>query len=142
MPNYFYLRDAPNGERIVAGLKELRKQLDDELAPLTLDNSMRLATWNIREFDSEAYGDRVEDSYYFIAEIISRFDIVAIQEVRRDLRALETLMKHLGYNWRYLVSDTTEGTDARHNLGNNERLAYVYDTRKVRFTGLAGELVL
>lgn len=43
----------------------------------------------------------------------------------------------LGWQWRYLVTDTTEGEP-----GNNERLAFLYDTRKVRFTGLAGELVL
>ena len=65
------------------------------------------------------------------------FDLVAVQEVRRDLTALKQLMKRLGWPWRYLVTDTTEGKP-----GNDERLAFVYDSRKVRFLGLAGELVL
>src|SRR6478609_3086903 len=80
LPNYFYLRDAPNAQRIIGGLQRLRVQLDAEIPPRSLDKTMRLATWNIREFDSPAYGDRIDDAYYFIAEIISRFDLVAIQE--------------------------------------------------------------
>jgi hypothetical protein len=35
------------------------------------------------------------------------------------------------------VTDVTEGTS-----GNGERIAFLYDTRKVKFTGMAGELVL
>jgi endonuclease/exonuclease/phosphatase family metal-dependent hydrolase len=137
MPNYHSLRDEKNSARIIDGLQRLREQLDTEIPGRSLDKTLRLATWNIREFDSPAYGPRSRDAFYFIAEIVSRFDLVAIQEVRRDLTALQTLMKHLGWQWRYLVTDTTEGEP-----GNDERLAFLYDTRKVRFTGLAGELVL
>lgn len=48
-----------------------------------------------------------------------------------------TLMRHLGWQWKYLETDTTDG-----DPDNDERLAFLYDTRKVRFSGLAGELVL
>lgn len=141
MPNYYHLNDDPNQARIIAGLRRLREQLDAPspvgIPQRSMDRTMRLATWNIREFDSAAYGDRMSDAYYYLAEIISRFDLVAIQEVRRNLDALNTLMNHLGWQWRYLVTDTTEG-----DPGNDERLAFLYDTRKVRFSGLSGELVL
>lgn len=137
MPNYFELRKNPKRARILSGLERLRDQLDTEIPDRSLDKTLRLASWNIREFDSGSYGVRTPDAMYFIAEIISRFDLVAVQEVRRDLEALRKLMRHLGWEWRYLVTDTTEGT-----RGNNERLAFLYDTRKVRFTGLASELVL
>ncbi len=137
MPDYRQLSSETAHERITDGLLRLRDQLDREVPPRTLDSTLRLATWNIRDFDSPSYGTRLPDAYYFLAEVISRFDLVAIQEVNRDLTALETLMAHLGSHWRYLVTDTTEGRP-----GNNERLAFVYDTRTVRFTGLAGELVL
>ena len=137
MPNYADLRRQPKRARILAGLERLRAQLDVEIPGRSLDKTLRLASWNIREFDSESYGSRTPDAMYYIAEIVSRFDLVAVQEVRRDLDALKQLMRHLGWEWRYLVTDTTEGT-----RGNNERLAFLYDTRKVRFTGLAGELVL
>lgn len=136
MPIYVELRNNPDSKRIIEGLERLREQLDSDIPGRSLDATFRLATWNIREFDSPAYGDRTEDALYYIAEIISRFDLVAVQEVRRDLRALEHLLRHLGKDWQYLVTDTTEGA------GNDERLAFLYDSRKVRFTGLAGELVL
>ena len=77
------------------------------------------------------------EAIYYIAEIISRFDIVAIQEVYKDLSGLNRLMKILGGNWKYVFTDVTEG-----DRGNDERLAFVYDRRKLRFSGLAGELVL
>ena len=96
-----------------------------------------LGTWNLREFDSESWGTRLPESYAYIAEVIDRFDLVAVQEVRSDLRALEALLERLGKHWTYLVSDVTEG-----KAGNRERLAFLYDTTKVRFLGIAGELVL
>lgn len=96
-----------------------------------------LATWNIREFDSSSFGKRLEESMYYIAEIIAHFDLVAIQEVRDDLDGLRRLMKLLGKHWQVVFTDVTQGAE-----GNKERMAYVFDTRKVEFGGLAGELVL
>jgi endonuclease/exonuclease/phosphatase family metal-dependent hydrolase len=96
-----------------------------------------LATWNIREFDSGKYGYRSEEPYYYIAEILSQFDLIAIQEVRDGLYPLQNLQRLLGSWWDFLVTDVTLGKS-----GNSERLAYLYDRRKVNFTGLAAELVL
>lgn len=105
--------------------------------PPRAGDKLVLGTWNLREFDSGSWGERLPESLAYIAEIIDRFDLVAVQEVRADLRALKDLQYRLGPNWSYLVSDVTRGT-----AGNQERLAYLYDTRKVRFLGIAGELVL
>lgn len=123
--------------RTLDGLARLRAQLDDEVPPRTQEDTLLLATWNVREFDSKAYGERSLEPLHYIAEVIARFDLVAVQEVRRDLKALERLMQILGRHWSYLVTDVTEGT-----AGNKERMAYVFDTRKVTFGGLASELVL
>jgi len=46
-------------------------------------------------------------------------------------------MRLLGGWWDYLVTDVTLGAS-----GNSERIAFVYDGRKVRFDHLAGELAL
>ena len=136
MPYYAPLTHRQDKDRIIDGLLRLRVQLDDAIPARSLSD-MLLATWNIREFDSPAYGQRTEDAFYFIAEIVSRFDIVAIQEVRRDLTALKRLMRVLGSRWDYIVTDTTGG-----DRGNNERLAYVFDTNRVRPSGLVGEIVV
>jgi exonuclease III len=125
------------GKRIIDRLLKLRQKLQAEIPEKKLESNLLLATWNIREFDSPAYGKRPKEAYYYIAEIVSKFDIIAIQEVREDLEALESLMEILGSYWSYMFTDVTEGKP-----GNGERLAFVFDTRKVKFGGLAGEMVL
>jgi len=72
-----------------------------------------------------------------IAEIVRRFDVVAVQEVRRSAAAFLAMMRALGNSWAYLVTDVTAG-----DPGNSERLAFVYDTTRVRPSGLACELVM
>lgn len=137
MPTYRGLdASKPEGKRTIERTIELRKALK-EIPERTQERTLLLATWNIREFDSTTYGPRMKEALYYIAEIIARFDLVALQEVNRNLDALEDLMKILGDNWSYLITDTTEGTP-----GNDERLAFVYDNRKVKHSGLAGELVI
>lgn len=123
--------------RIVEGLQRLRAQLDAELPARSLESSFLIATWNLREFGGKKYGGRLTDSMYFIAEVISRFDLVAVQEVRADLRALRDLVRLLGKWWDYLVTDVTYGVS-----GNGERMAFLFDKRTVRFDNMAGEVVL
>jgi endonuclease/exonuclease/phosphatase family metal-dependent hydrolase len=138
MPTYKRINELPSkiSKRAIERLLDLRQKLD-EIPKRTQKETLLLATWNIREFDSPMYGPRMKESIYYIAEIIARFDLVALQEVHRNLDALEDLMKILGDHWDYVITDTTEGAQ-----GNDERLAFVYDTRKVKHSGLAGELVL
>jgi len=124
-------------QRAAAGLLALQAQLKASVPARTMAETLLLATWNIREFDSAKYGPRCAESFFYIAEIIDHFDLVAIQEVREDLTALHQLLDILGAWWRYIVTDVTAGA-----AGNGERLAFVYDSRKVTFNGLAGEVVL
>jgi endonuclease/exonuclease/phosphatase family metal-dependent hydrolase len=78
------------------------------------------------------------ESLYYIAEIISRFDIVAVQEICEDLGPLNRLMKMLGRQYDYLLTDVTHSSLG----GNKERLGFIYDRNKVKFKGVAGEIVL
>ncbi len=117
---------------------ERRKKRTDLRVPPKQDGHLLLATWNIREFDSESYGWRSDEAMLYLAEIVSRFDLVAVQEVRRSLGALEKLVGILGDGWRYVVTDLVQYKTA----GNYERLAYLYDSHSVGFRGLAGELTL
>ncbi|MBR0555130.1 endonuclease/exonuclease/phosphatase family protein [Ciceribacter sp. L1K23] len=144
MPFYSDIRtikDQAKRNRIVRGLKALREGFADPehgIPSKSADNTLLMASWNIREFDAGSKASfRDEEAYYYIAEIISRFDIVAIQEVRRSLYPLQNLKRLLGSWWDFLVTDITLGAG-----GNSERMAFLYDRRKVDFTGLAAELVL
>jgi endonuclease/exonuclease/phosphatase family metal-dependent hydrolase len=126
--------------RTIDRLLTLRKALGGAAVgapPPRREANLLIGTWNLREFDSSTWGERIPETYAYIAEIISHFDLVAVQEVRSNLNALTQLMRRLGPDWKYLVSDVTRG-----RAGNEERLAFLYDTSKVRFLGMAGELVL
>ncbi len=97
----------------------------------TLDESINIATWNIRDFGKKP---RSDDAIVFIAQILYQFDIVAIVELRDDLGDFMRVLKRLGPNWRFVVSDW-QGDYG----GNWERTAFIYDRRMVEFTGLAAE---
>ncbi len=137
MPDYKRIDNStPEGRRTAQNLIKLRFELDNAIPARTVDSTLLLATWNLREFGGNKSGGRETEPLYYIAEIISHFDMVAVQEVRDNLDALDQLMDILGEWWKYLVSDVTLG-----DQGNNERHAFIYDTRKITFGGLAGELV-
>lgn len=138
MPFYKELNPGvPVGRRTIEKLLTLRQALDGAIPQRTLEKTLLLATWNIREFDSGKYGLRTPESFYYIAEIIARFDLVAVQEVRENLRALDQLRRILGSNWDCFFTDITEGTQ-----GNGERMAFLYDNRKISPSGLASQLVI
>lgn len=128
-------------------LRSLRAGLDNsEIPAKRLDHNLLIATWNVRALGglTERWDPEPGDSpkrnlhdLYAIAEIVSRFDVVAVQEAREDLVALRRLMGVLGPDWGLMLTDVTEG-----KAGNDERLAFVCDLRRVRPSGLACELVV
>lgn len=134
----------PRHRKFVAErLAGLKKALRDEIRGSTSEHSLRLATWNIMHFGDGGGYDRTRESMLYIAEIIDAFDLVAVQEVNRNLAKLEELLSHhLGNEWDYLVTDTTGGRPGDHGPGNNERLAFLYRRSKVQFCKETGEIVL
>ena len=111
------------------GLLELRKRV--QVPDPVLDMTINVATWNIREFGKTP---REEASINYIAEVMSNFDLVALTELRQELGDLKKVMKLLGPYWRVIYSDITFDRG-----GNRERIAYLYDSRVIEFTGLAAE---
>ncbi|MBN1694740.1 endonuclease/exonuclease/phosphatase family protein [candidate division WOR-3 bacterium] len=139
------ITDVPPGE-VVEELKELRDSLDIVIPVKALDKNLLIATWNLRAFgditEKWKAGDSDNPKRDFhalrcIAEIISRFDVIAIQEAKSNLKALRYLVKVLGESWGLILSDVTKGAP-----GNDERLAFLFDTRRLRLSGLACELVV
>ena len=127
------VKDKDERDRIAERLLVLRNQLDRQIPQKTATETLLLATWNIREFGD----NRRAESIHFIAEIISRFDLVAVQEIARNLDGLTKLMTYLGPNWDYIVTDSTEGV-----AGGGERMGFLYDKNKVSFKNMASEIVL
>ena len=142
MPFYYPLKrlSPKQRTRAVGGLKRLRTQLNAELPQKTRSKTLILGTWNIRNYDDNRFknGERTIEDITYLAEIISHFDVIAVQEVCRDLGPLKQLMDILGdRDYDFIMSDTTEGRS-----GNEERLGFIFDKNKVHFKGVAGELVL
>lgn len=141
MPFYYTIKYLPRDmkTRTLAGLQRLRRQLDREMPGKTRTATLVLGTWNIRNFDDNRFmtGRRTKEDIFYIAEIISRFDVIAVQEICDNLRPLDEVMRVLGGEYDYVVTDVTEG-----RAGNKERLGFIFDKSKVSFLGVAGELVL
>jgi len=127
-------------------LVELDTALDAAIPAKALDRNLFIATWNIRAFGDLTKKWRVEEddspkrdfhALHCITRIVSRFDVIAIQEVRANLRALRYMLELLQPHWSFILSDVTRGAP-----GNGERLAFLFDTRRVSLSGLACELVV
>lgn len=125
--------------QIASKILALRKAIREKIPAKTREDKLLLATFNIREFDSnnKKNGPRTIESLYYLAEIISSFDIIALQEINQDLSGLKKIIKILGADYNYFLTDVTEGPS-----GNGERMAYIYDQKKVLFRNIAGEIVL
>ena len=84
------ITDPPPPE-VAAELVELRSLLDETIPRKVLDHNVLIATWNVRAFSdlTEKWQSGPDDSpkrdlhaLRIISEIVSRFDVVALQEVR------------------------------------------------------------
>lgn len=130
---------------VVEDIVRLRRRIEKSgIPPRQTDANVIVGTWNIQKLggfhdawtENPGSPKRNLRGLAIIAEVIKCFDVIALQEVMRDTSALRYLMKHfLGPNWAVLLTDVTEKNPF-------ERLAYLYDTRRVTLSGLSGEIVL
>lgn len=126
--------------RAVKNLLQLRGQLDRTVPNKDAEDNILIATFNIRDLgkrNRRGWGARLPESWFYLAEVISRFDFVAVQEVN-ELQEWLNIMQILGPNWGFIATDETDPSLG----GNGERMTFVYDKRKVWFQGIAGEIVL
>lgn len=130
-----FWKDDGERDRAIDRLLALRQGLKKDVTGNNKQTSFHLASWNIRDFGGHRLNPspRMPESLLYIAEIISAFDLVAVQEVNEDMHEFQTVMRLLGPHWDYIVTDQT---------GNMERLAFVYDTRKILFRHMAGKVIL
>ncbi len=140
------LLDNPSPE-VRNELQDLRQYLDNTLPERIISENLLIATWNICEFgrlleqwepaSPSQSPKRNLHALLMISEIISRFDIVALQEVNPEITALREVMNWLGEDWAFIMTDVTRG-----DPGGNERLAFIFNTTRVRLSGLVCELVV
>jgi endonuclease/exonuclease/phosphatase family metal-dependent hydrolase len=136
----------PLPDDLAEQLKAMAAKLDADIPGKQLDRNILIGTWNLREFGGvtekwlSEQGDSPQRDLFSIraiAEVVSRFDVVAIQEVQENIQALRMLIRALGHHWGLILTDAVKS-----EAGDRERLAFVYDARRVRPSGLACELVV
>ena len=121
----------PNADAIIARERQALMKLMSEgpfkVPSRKLNENLVIATWNIQQFSN----NKTNRALQYMADICERFDIIALQEVKTDLRGLAKLQARLPGNYRILVCDPT---------GNSERFAFLYDKRSVASTGMVCEI--
>jgi endonuclease/exonuclease/phosphatase family metal-dependent hydrolase len=96
--------------------------------PVKSPDKLLIATWNIANLGMH---QRTSDHYQLIAEILSWFDLVAIQEVHQNLIGLYQLESLIGTKYDLIFNDIG---------GNDERAAYFFDATKIERLQMVGEL--
>lgn len=112
-------------------IRALHKYRDDISAvkiPAASNKNLRVATWNIANLGAQ---ERQDVHLKIIAEIISWFDVVAVQETKENAEHFEKIVSLAGKNYRFVFSDVA---------GNNERLAFIYDATKLQLLEEIAEL--
>lgn len=100
--------------------------------PARQDGKLLLGSWNIANF-GDAAQPRSDDDLRIIAEILSWFDLIAIQEVKEDLSDFRRLQAALPPGYGAVLSD---------QAGNDERMVFLFDTTRVSRLELAGEIAI
>lgn len=113
-------------------LREWRDTKPGRNTPQKGIGSFLLGSWNIANFGDSGQPRR-DESVAIMAEMLSWFDVAAIQETKINLTDLQRLMVALGPGFAYVTSDVA---------GNSERMVFVYDIRRVSLLQLAGEIAV
>ena len=116
-PSFTFDYDA-DAER--AALRHWRDSQPGRAIPAKDPNRLLLATWNIANLGAQ---DRGPKDYALLAEVISWFDLVAVQEVKNNRVGLNGLMAALPATWRTLSARRRTYSPTSCALGSGRRRA-------------------
>src|SRR5215212_6362469 len=112
----------------IEAMRRYRDTRPGRAIPAQVPDRLLLATWNVANLGAQ---ERLDEDHRLIAEIVSWFDLIAVQEVNNDLGGLREVHRHLPEAFRLLFSGPA---------GNEERLAFVYDSSKITVREEVGEI--
>ena len=119
-----------NLSKEIKALRNYRDSKPDLMIPKSTSTNLRLATWNIANLGAQ---ERDDVHLKIIVEIISWFDLVAVQEVKEDSAHFQKIVKLLGSAFHFIFSDAA---------GNNERMAFIYRKSKISVLEEVAELAI
>ena len=113
---------------VTTEINRLRNHRQARGIPGSEENKLLIATWNIANFGAQKRRDQDRS---IIAEIISWFDLVAIQECRENYSDLFDVHHKLPIHYQVIMSDAA---------GNNERMAFLYNSQRLTLLEEIGEI--
>ena len=79
-------------DRELAALRDYPREKPDRKIPRKSRDKLLVGTWNIANLGVQ---DRLDTDYRLIAEMVSWFDLAAIQEVNDNLAGILAIKSHL-----------------------------------------------
>jgi endonuclease/exonuclease/phosphatase family metal-dependent hydrolase len=113
---------------IATEVTQLRNHKQVRGIPELEENKLLVATWNIANLGAQKRRDQDRS---IIAEIMSWFDLVAVQECRDNFSDLLDIHHRLPSRYRVIMSDAS---------GNGERMAFLYNSQKLTLLEEIGEI--
>jgi len=114
----------------INALRTYRDSKPELKIPAATTKTLRVATWNIANLGEQ---DRQDSHLKIIAEIISWFDLIAVQETKENYEHFKKIVAFAGSKYKFIFSDAA---------GNNERLAFIYDSNKMKVLAEVGEYAI
>jgi endonuclease/exonuclease/phosphatase family metal-dependent hydrolase len=111
-------------------LRHLAEHRKTRRVPRKGPDRLLLGSWNIANFGAQV---RRECDLRLLAEVLSWFDLIALQECRENYADLYDMVGYMGPQYRVVMSDAG---------GNNERLVFIFDGRKLARLDEIGEIDL
>src|SRR4051794_38944567 len=102
-----------NLSKEIKAIRNYRDTKEGRQIPVSIKNNLRIATWNIANLGAQ---EREEAHLKILAEIISWFDLIAVQETKENSEHFQKIVQLLGKSYQYIFCDAS---------GNNERLAFI-----------------
>ena len=114
----------------ITALQTYRDTKPGRKIPKKKNKKLLVGSWNIANLGAQ---ERKPKHYKLLGEVCSWFDIVAIQECRDDLSGLRGIVNQMPAGYQLLFSDVA---------GNDERMAFIYDSAKIERLEMAGEVAV
>ncbi len=125
--NGAFVDTVPNRGTSKSGTRYVSTETTHRGLPLKAQETILIASFNIQVFGESKMNDRWVMER--LAEVVRRFDIVAIQEIRsKDQMLIPTLLNYVNANgarYDFLIGERLGDTSSK------EQYAYVYDATKV-----------
>ena len=123
-------------ERAAGALRRLRNDLNQTIPARKYESNLLVATWGLREFGNRNKLPADEpEALFYMAQVMTSFDLVAVQDIHVNPWRLEALMEVLGPDWNVLMTDLVGGR------GSAERFAILYYKPRVEFRNLASQVI-